>query len=83
MFTERELLELCVRNAWFTQGTDKQLEKLLYAHRMECSTDELATIIWLCSDEDVCRRDIIFAINEMKERVKIYEKPYFGKRTER
>lgn len=63
--TTKELRDLCVQNAWLTRGTDEQIEKLFYAHRMGCPIDGLATMIWLLSDEDVCRRDIIVALKAM------------------
>ena len=53
-----ELRQLCIKNNWFTSGTNKQYEKLFIANE-ECATiKEIATIIWLCSD-NCARRDIL------------------------
>lgn len=50
----------CIDNGWFTQGTSKQYEKLFYANRHGCPIEEIATIIWLCSDDEAwSRRDIL------------------------
>ena len=59
-----ELRRLCNEQGWFTCGTFKQYEKLLYANEHGCPISEIATIIWLCSDENWhCRRDIIPFLN--------------------
>lgn len=57
--TPERLRSLCIRKQWFTCGTNEQYEKLFYANEMGCPIEEMATIIWLCSDSDVhCRRDM-------------------------
>lgn len=61
--TTENLRSLCIKNNWFTEGTNKQYEKLFYANEHGCSIEEIATIIWLCSNSDVwCRRDILDAL---------------------
>lgn len=70
--TSTELLrELCIKNDWFTQGSIKQYDKLFYANKHGCPIEEIATIIWLCTDEERwCRRDILIELEEAK---RIYE----------
>lgn len=61
------LLYLCTKNDWFTCGSNEQCEKLLEMNDQGASIEQIATIIWICSDKKVpsnCRRDIIFALNE-------------------
>lgn len=57
--TRENLRLLCIRHDWFTCGSIEQYEKLFYANENGCPLEEIATIIWLCSDEDWCRRDIL------------------------
>lgn len=64
--TPDELRMLCIRKNWFTHGTNSQYEKLFYANEMGCPIEEIATIIWLCSDdEEWCRRDILETLIEV------------------
>ena len=66
--TTEELRALCCENNWFTCGTASQYEKLFYANEMGCPIEEIAAIIWLCSDsDDVCRRDILFELKAKQE----------------
>ena len=60
------LRKLCIDKNWFTEGTNNQYNKLFYANEMGCPIEEIATIIWLCSDTEIhngemniCRRDIL------------------------
>lgn len=69
-----ELRLLCICHNWFTCGTNKQYEKLFYANEHGCPIEEIATIIWLCSDDKMPRRDILFHLKEA--RVK-YWQPFF------
>lgn len=62
-----DLRSLCIKHDWFTCGTNEQYEKLFYANENGCPVEELATIIWLCSNEHWCRRDIL---HELKEALK-------------
>lgn len=61
------LRSLCIKNNWFTSGSAKQYEKLFYANKNGCPIEEIATIIWLCSDDKYCRRDILNELKESKE----------------
>lgn len=57
--TRENLRSLCIAHNWFTCGTCEQYEKMFYANENACPIEEIATIIWLCSDEEHCRRDIL------------------------
>ncbi len=67
--TPEELRSVCIRNKWFTEGTNRQYDKLFYANEMRWPIDEIATIIWLASDTDetTCRRDILYTLKELQE----------------
>ena len=65
-----DLWRLCNKHQWFTCGTNKQYDKLFYANENGATIEEIATIIWLCSDDEKwCRRDIL---NELKLEREIY-----------
>ena len=62
-----DLRDLCIKNNWFTCGTNRQYEKLFHANKMGAPLDEIVTIIWLCSDEEKwCRRDITEILKNAK-----------------
>ena len=64
-----ELRQLCIVNKWFTEGSNQQYEKLFYANEHGCPIEEIATIIWLCSDDEKwCRRDILAALREAQNK---------------
>lgn len=68
--TTWELRELCIENNWFTCGSIGQYEKLFYANEHGCPIEEIATIIWLCSDEDCRRMDVLnILVEKHKEHV--------------
>lgn len=76
-----QLRSLCIRNRWFTEGTNSQYEKLLEMNENGASIEHIATVIWLCSDSEVLennRRDIIFALHEegFTERKDVCEKEH-------
>lgn len=58
------LRNLCIANDWFTDGSIEQYEKLFYANEMRCTIEEIATIIWLCSNDNWCRRDILSILTD-------------------
>lgn len=63
--TNEKLRSLCIKNNWFTEGTNTQYEKLFYMNDMGASNEQIATAIWLCSDAETwCRRDIICALDK-------------------
>ena len=63
MSNER-LQELCIEHQWFTEGTNTQYDRLFYANAHGASIEEIATIIWLCSDTEVGNRNEIKAVLE-------------------
>lgn len=46
-----KLRNLCIENGWFTCGDYSQYEKLFYANEHGFSLEEIAIILWLCSDD--------------------------------
>ena len=52
------LRELCIKNKWFTCGSNNQYDKLFDMNKKGCSVDDLAFIIWICSDETFSREQI-------------------------
>lgn len=63
--TPEELRSLCIKKDYFTCGTNSQYDKLFYANEMGAPIEEIATIIWLCSDDEIhCRRDILYTLIE-------------------
>ena len=72
--TPEELRIMCIKNQWFTCGTNKQYEKLLYANQYGSSIEEIATIIWLCSDEHCRRRDVLYALEEAQTDYEMIER---------
>ena len=59
-----ELRKLCCQHDWFTCGTNSQYDKLFYANENGSSIEEIATIIWLCSDEECRRADVLEILEE-------------------
>lgn len=70
--TTWELRELCINNNWFTCGTNRQYEKLFYANENGCPIEEIATIIWLCSDEDCRRMDVLDILTDIHKLHKLH-----------
>lgn len=65
--TRENLIQLCIKNNWFTCGRCEQYEKLFYANEHGASIEEIATIIWLCSSEEHCSRNILSALKERRD----------------
>ena len=63
--TAWELRQLCIDNDWFSCGTIEQYDKLFYANENGCPIEEIATIIWLCSNEDCRRADVLDILTEV------------------
>ena len=62
-----KLRDLCIKHGWFTRGSNRQYEKLFEMNEQGAGIEQIATVIWLCSDSDVpenCRRDIILALHD-------------------
>lgn len=75
--TPDELRALCIKNNWFTRGTNTQYERLFEANEADCSIEEIATIIWLCTDcENIInkygthwsRKDILAELKEAQNK---------------
>lgn len=56
-----DLRALCIEHGWFTCGTNEQYDKLFYANANGFSMEEIATIIWICSDTEYHTRNDILA----------------------
>ena len=66
--TPDELRSLCIRKNWFTCGSNRQYEKLFYMNESLAPIEEIATVIWLCSDDEKhCRRDILEELKKVQE----------------
>ena len=66
--TPDELRRLCIRKDWFTCGSNRQYEKLFKANEELAPIEEIATIIWLCSDDEAhSRRDILEELKKVQE----------------
>ena len=65
--TNEELRSLCIRHDWFTCGSCRQYDKLFQMNSECASIEEIATVIWLCSDDEKhCRRDILAELKNTK-----------------
>ena len=62
-----ELRNLCIENDWFTCGTNRQYDKLFYANENACPIEEIATIIWLCSNEECRRADVLEILEKVHQ----------------
>ena len=62
--TVDQVYALCNEHQWFTCGSNNQYDKLFTMVREKAPIEEVATVIWLCSDEKWCRRDILSVLNE-------------------
>lgn len=52
------LRDICIKNNWFTCGSNSQYDKLFDMNEQGRSADELALVIWLCSNEAFSREQI-------------------------
>lgn len=57
-----DLRALCIKHGWFTEGSNEQYEKFFYANAHGFSMEEIATIIWICSDTHLHTKDDILFI---------------------
>ena len=63
--TVDQVYALCNEHQWFTCGSNNQYEKLFIMINEKAPIEEVATVIWLCSDDDKwCRRDILYILKE-------------------
>jgi len=67
-----QVRELCIKNDWFTCGDNSQYERLFERVRAGAEIDEIATIIWICS-ENVTKEEIVskLTVPVRKERVEL------------
>lgn len=61
------LYALCVRQNWFTCGTNEQYDKMFRANKEGAPIEEIAAIIWVCSD-DVNKNDILTILKAEREK---------------
>lgn len=53
MTVPREVLRsLCIKNNWFNCGTNRQYDRLFDENEDDASIQELALIIWLCTEDE-------------------------------
>lgn len=48
--TVSEVRSLCIKNDWFTCGSNSQYERMFKKVREGADVEEVATIIWICSE---------------------------------
>lgn len=66
--------ELCNKYHWFTEGTTEQYNKMFRMVDEKAPIEEVATVIWLCTDEDKwCRRDILAELKEAAKKASTNE----------
>jgi hypothetical protein len=70
--TVSEVRSLCIKNDWFTCGSNSQYERMFKKVRDGADVEEVATIIWICS-ENVTKEEIInqLVVPVRKERVEL------------
>lgn len=64
--TPETLRELCIKNHWFTHGSNYQYDKLFELSKNCGTIDELAAIIWACSE------DVTGTLEQIKTALKVY-----------
>ncbi len=65
-FSYDVLRNLCIRNSWFTDGTNEQYDKLFFLNSIGTDLVTLTTLIWFCSD-GVSIMDVYNALCEAKD----------------
>ena len=68
-----DLRMLCIKNNWFTCGSCEQYEKLFMANRFGMPLEQIAVIIWTCSNEKWL---LLTIINELEKAQKEYDDLY-------
>lgn len=66
--TNENLTMLCIHNGWFTRGDVSQYKKLIYANEHGYPLEDIATIIWVNTDNNWYREDIIHILTEEREK---------------
>lgn len=68
------LRNLCIKNNWFTNGTNEQYDKLFEANTDGEDIENIASMIWICTDaEDTEIRDLRAIREELVEAQRQYE----------
>lgn len=62
-----ELRTLCINNEWFTCGSNEQYEKLFDANRENAPLEEIAIIIWVCSD-NVDKKEVLKTLEQARQK---------------
>lgn len=65
-FTWQMLRSLCIREGWFTEGTNEQYIRLRRAFEEFEDEESLAWIIWVCSDIEN-----VGSVREQVDKIKI------------
>jgi len=68
MISAGRVYDLCKEHGWYTDATNTQINKLIYMVQHGASLQEIATIIWLCSNEEKYTRREILAILKKEEK---------------
>lgn len=71
--TVDQVYALCNEYQWFTCGSNDQYEKLFIMINEKAPIEEVATVIWLCSDDKWCRRDILAELKEAAKKASTNE----------
>ena len=53
------LRHLCIKNRWFTQGTNRQYEKLFHMNNQKATIEQIATVIWKQGSQPVTIRQSV------------------------
>lgn len=61
------LYSLCIDNDYFTCGDNTQYNKLFEANKLNAPIKDIATIIWICSDENIRRIDVIDELKKARK----------------
>ena len=68
MISAGRVYDLCKEHGWYMDATNTQVDKLIYMVQHGASIQEIATIIWLCSNEEKYTRREILAILKKEEK---------------
>ena len=74
--TSTNLINLCAGAGIFTDATKKQTERLLVENEAGCPIEQIAAMIWMCSDNSLSRSEILDMLKI--ERVYFYKKLFLG-----
>ncbi len=72
--SNEELRLLCIKNDYFTEGSNEQYSKLFDLNSEGATLEEMALVIWICSDAEVNTRESI--LETLQEAHKEYEQRF-------